>query len=184
MARPPSSLRVGVTIRDTTLRPARHAPVRAVVPQISDNVRRVSEVVLVRWASLTAFAHGPSASNRQSSPPRSIVCLEALKTYDAPAGATPTRNGPRARSRSTTLIGKPLCRDTTLHASTATLIDESVSSRTALSRYSEAGLLRPVGLKPPFRNSTRTASRTTSSACKGAAASRAKRARNSRGAGV
>src|SRR5262249_38768625 len=78
---------------------------RATVPHMTDSVRRVSAVVLLRWASLTALAHGPSASNRHSNPPRSIVCPEALKTYDEPCGATPTRSGSRARSRSTTLIG-------------------------------------------------------------------------------
>src|SRR4051794_10487054 len=61
-------------------------PGRADVPQTSDSVRRVSAAVLVRWASLTALAQGPSASNRQSSPPTSIAWPEALKTYDAPAG--------------------------------------------------------------------------------------------------
>src|SRR5262245_57725518 len=124
-------------------------PGSAVVPHTTDSVRRVSAVVLVRWASLTALAHGPSASNRQSRPPRSMVCPEALKTYDAPLGASPTRNGGRARSTSTTLIGKPLCSDTTLHASTARLIADRALSATARIRYSEAGLLRPVGLKPP-----------------------------------
>src|SRR5437016_945896 len=37
----------------------------AVLPQMSDRVRRVSGLVFVRWASLTAFAHGPSSSKRQ-----------------------------------------------------------------------------------------------------------------------
>src|SRR5262249_46180456 len=36
-------------------------PGRAVVPQMSDRVRRVSGPVLVRWASLTAVPQGPSA---------------------------------------------------------------------------------------------------------------------------
>ena len=39
-----------------------------------------SSAVLVRWASLTALAQGPSASKRHSSPFRSISWPEALKT--------------------------------------------------------------------------------------------------------
>src|SRR5262249_58763653 len=104
--------------------------------------------------------------------------------YSAPAGATPTRNGSRARSRSTTLMGRPLCSDATLQASTATLIGPSRPSAVALRRYSEAGLLRPVGLKPPWRRSCRTASRTASSLRSGAAASRLRRAASSGGDGV
>ena len=61
-------------------RPAAARPGKAVLPHTSDSVRRVSGVVLVRWASLTALAQGPSASNRHRRPPRSIVCPEALKT--------------------------------------------------------------------------------------------------------
>ena len=48
-----------------------------------------------------------------------------------------------------TLIGNPLCRLTALQASTATLMLDNAPSLDARSRYSEAGLLRPVGLKPP-----------------------------------
>ena len=55
-------------------------PLRAVVPQMSVSVRRVAAEVLVRWASLTALAHGPPASNRHSSPPRSMLWPAALKT--------------------------------------------------------------------------------------------------------
>src|SRR5262249_30238108 len=51
-------------------------------------------------------------------------------------------------------------------------------------RYSDAGLLRPVGLKPPWRRSCRTASRTPSSLRSGAAASRLRRAASSGGDGV
>ena len=50
------------------------------VPHTSERVRRVSGEVLVRWASLTALAHGPSASKRHSKPPRSISWPEALNT--------------------------------------------------------------------------------------------------------
>src|SRR5262249_41714477 len=65
----------------------------------------------------------------------------------------------------------------------ARLIDDSSLSRTALSRYSDAGLLRPVGLKPPWRSNARTASRTASSLRSGAAAPSARSANNSGGAG-
>ena len=42
-------------------------PGKAVVPQISDNVRLVlRDVVFVRCESFTALPQGPSASNRQS----------------------------------------------------------------------------------------------------------------------
>src|SRR5439155_26035653 len=41
-------------------------------PHTTLSVERVSPRVLVRCESRTAFAHGPSASNRQSSPPPSI----------------------------------------------------------------------------------------------------------------
>src|SRR5215207_8076109 len=115
-------------------------------PQITLNVARVSSCVLVRCASRTAFAHGPSASNRQSSPDRSISWPDALNTYEAPLGARPIRNGAQARSRSTTLIGSPLCSDTALQTSTAGLIEPSAPSVTARTRYSDAGLPRPVGL--------------------------------------
>src|SRR5437763_8362725 len=124
-------------------------PGNAVVPQTSESVRRVSGPVFVRWASLTALAHGPSASKRHSRPPTSISWPEGLKTYLVPAAATPTRKGGRALSRSATLIGKPLCSDTILHTSAATLIVPSRASPTALMRYWDAGLLRPVGLNPP-----------------------------------
>src|SRR5207244_983369 len=80
---------------------------------------------------------------------RSIVCPEALNTYDEPAGAIAIRNGGFAFARSTTLIGSPLCRETMLHTSTAALIDDRAPSLTARTRYSDAGLLRPDGLKPP-----------------------------------
>lgn len=109
-------------------------------------VRRVSAFVLVRCASFTALAQGPSASKRHKSPSRSMLCPEALNTYCEPAGAMPMRNGARARSRSTTLMGSPLCRDTALHASTAVLMEPSEPSPEARTRYSEAGLPRPVGL--------------------------------------
>ena len=70
-----------------------------------------------------------------------------------------------------------------LQASTAALIGDSSPSRTALMRYSDAGLLRPVGLKPPWRSSARTASRTASSLRSGTAASGASRAAPSGQAG-
>src|ERR1700676_3496615 len=94
--------------------------------------------VLVRWASLTALPHGPSASHRHNRPARSIVCPEALKTYDEPAAATITRNGGFALARSTTLIGKPLCSETMLHTSTAALMEVKAPSLTARIRYSDA----------------------------------------------
>ena len=47
------------------------------------------------------------------------------------------------------LFSAPLCSDTALQTSTARLIGLSRPSRTALIRYSDAGLLRPVGLNPP-----------------------------------
>src|SRR4051812_47781803 len=83
-------------------------------PQTMDRVFCVWSLVLVRCESLTALAHGPSASQRQSRPPISISCPDGLKTYEEPGGATPMRKGARARSRSTTLIGNPLCNDTAL----------------------------------------------------------------------
>ncbi|MFY0537899.1 hypothetical protein [Nannocystis pusilla] len=46
---------------------------------------------------------------------------------------------------STTLIGRPLWSEATLQASTAALMLPRLPSPAALSRYSEAGLLRPVG---------------------------------------
>src|SRR6516225_2053033 len=106
----------------------------------------VFESVLVRWASLTALPQGPSVSNRHNRPVRSIACPEALKIYVDPASATAIRNGGFALLRSTTVTGKPLCRDTMLHTSTAALIEVSAPSSTARRRYSDAGLLRPAGL--------------------------------------
>src|SRR5688500_3574303 len=104
---------------------SRSRPSNPAHPQITLSVAVVVGPVFVRCASRTAFAHGPSASKREGSPARSISCPDALKTYDAPAAATATRNGGRARSRSTTLIGSPLCSDAALQASTATLIGAS-----------------------------------------------------------
>src|SRR5262245_20898787 len=98
-------------------------------------------------------------SNRHNRPLTSMTCPEALNTYDADDAAMLTRNGARARSRSTTLIGNPLCSETMLHVSTARLMEDNAPSRTALMRYSDAGLLRPVGLKPPCRRRLRTALR-------------------------
>ena len=62
------------------------------------------------------------------------------------AGATAMRSGGCARSRSTTLMGRPLCSETALQASTAALMEPSTPSPAARIRYSEAGLPRPVGL--------------------------------------
>ena len=58
----------------------------------------------------------------------------------------PRRKGAFARSRSTTLMGSPLCSETALQASTAALMEPSEPSPAARTRYSEAGLPRPVGL--------------------------------------
>ncbi len=138
-------------------------PGKAFVPQTTDKVRRVWSFVLVRWASLTALAQGPSASNRHSKPPTSMLWPDALKTYAVPTGATSTCHGSRAWSRSTTLMGRPLWRETMLQTSTQRLIVPSALSATALRRYSDAGLLRPVGLKPPWRRRSRTRARTSSS---------------------
>jgi hypothetical protein len=43
------------------------------IPQMSERVRRVSARVFVRRESFTAFAQGPYASCRQSSPETSIT---------------------------------------------------------------------------------------------------------------
>ena len=59
------------------------------------SVRIVAAPVLVRCASLTALAHGPSASNRHGRPPRSISCpLAACLIFKAPsAGRITSRFG-------------------------------------------------------------------------------------------
>src|SRR5690606_41212879 len=94
-----------------------------------------------------------------------------LNTWVAQGGAVPTPTGAVAKSESITLMGNPLCSETALQASTATLIEESPPSLAARSKYSEAGLLRPVGLNPPCRNRSRTAARMESLLCSGAGAS-------------
>src|SRR5262249_44287512 len=53
---------------------------RPSAPHTSESVRVVSGPVFVRCASLTALAHGPSASNRHRRPSMSIVWPLALKT--------------------------------------------------------------------------------------------------------
>ena len=118
----------------------------ATLPHTTINVSRVPACVFVRCESLTALAHGPSASKRQTNPPTSISCPEALKIYFVPTGAMPIRSGFWARSRSMILIGNPLCNDTTLQASTPMLMAPSAPSPTARSKYSDEGLPRPVGL--------------------------------------
>ena len=142
----------------------------AVAPQITDSVRCVSGPVLVRWASLTRVGARAVRVEQAEQPAQVDRLARGVEDVGQPGRGNAHPQRRRARSRSTTLIGRPLCSDAMLQASTAALIGDSSPSRTAFSRYSEAGLLRPVGLKPPWRSSARTASRTASSLCSGAAA--------------
>src|SRR5262245_40211512 len=89
------------------------------------SVRKVASDVLVRWASLTALAHGPAASHKHGSPATAMVWPAGLNTYVSSAVPQRICNGGVKRSLSTTLIGRPLCSDNVLPASTARLIERS-----------------------------------------------------------
>ena len=156
-------------------------PFSVVNPQITVSVRVVRGVVLVRWESLTGFAQGPSWSWTHNSPVTSISCPDALKIYRSPELAGLIESGASTRSRSMTLMGNPLCRDTILQTSTAILMELSRPESAALTRYSEAGFPRPVGLYPLWRSKSRMAVRNGSDRDTGASASRLNKAIESGG---
>src|SRR5512139_3890084 len=88
---------------------------------------------------------------------------EGLNTYVVPAGAIWIESAPLTLLSSTREIGSPDFSDTTLQMSTSGLMVGHRPSANAATRYSDAGLLRPEGLKPPWRSRSRTAIFTASS---------------------
>ena len=75
---------------------------------------------------------------------RSISCPDALKTYVAPPARRRSGTAALRESRSTTLIGSPLCSDTALHTSTAS-VDRA---ERALGRRRARGTRRPACRAP------------------------------------